>query len=98
MNRINLKRRSILQITANILMPIFSWYKNREVMTLPPELQQDINRFRIDGFARKYFNTHKKGIFRKKVPVEKMLLYQKVMCQKKKGVDNWVGKERRFIN
>ncbi|CAG8733567.1 6552_t:CDS:2, partial [Funneliformis caledonium] len=48
-----------------------------EVMTLPPELQKDINQFRIDGFARKYFNTHKKGIFRKKVPVEKMLLFQK---------------------
>ncbi|CAG8454648.1 1660_t:CDS:10 [Cetraspora pellucida] len=49
-----------------------------EVMTLPAELQQDINKFRIDGFARKYFNTHKKGIFRRKVPVEKMLLFQKV--------------------
>ncbi|CAG8669589.1 4202_t:CDS:2, partial [Cetraspora pellucida] len=48
-----------------------------EVMTLPAELQQDINKFRIDGFARKYFNTHKKGIFRRKVPVEKMLLFQK---------------------
>ncbi|CAI2170444.1 2081_t:CDS:10, partial [Funneliformis geosporum] len=48
-----------------------------EVMTLPPELQKDINQFKIDGFARKYFNTHKKGIFRKKVPVEKMLLFQK---------------------
>ncbi|RIB02959.1 hypothetical protein C2G38_2255281 [Gigaspora rosea] len=48
-----------------------------EVMTLPVELQQDINRFRIDGFARKYFNTHKKGIFRRKVPVEKMLKFQK---------------------
>ncbi|CAG8561530.1 10944_t:CDS:10 [Dentiscutata erythropus] len=48
-----------------------------EVMTLPAELQQDINKFRIDGFARKYFNTHKKGIFRRKVPVEKMLKFQK---------------------
>ncbi|GBC02411.1 hypothetical protein RclHR1_04600011 [Rhizophagus clarus] len=48
-----------------------------EVITLPPELQQDISKFRIDGFARKYFTTHKKGIFRRKVPLEKMLLFQK---------------------
>ncbi|CAB4376882.1 unnamed protein product [Rhizophagus irregularis] len=48
-----------------------------EVITLPPELQEDISKFRIDGFARKYFTTHKKGIFRRKVPVEKMLLFQK---------------------
>ncbi|CAJ0749620.1 14572_t:CDS:2 [Entrophospora sp. SA101] len=49
----------------------------REVMTLPPELQNEINKFSIDGFARKYFVTHKKGIFRRRVPVEKMLLFQK---------------------
>ncbi|RIA84346.1 hypothetical protein C1645_808810 [Glomus cerebriforme] len=48
-----------------------------EVLTLPPELQQEINKFRIDGFARKYFTTHKRGIFRRKVPLEKMLLFQK---------------------
>src|ERR1044072_4876720 len=66
------------QITANTLIPIISFLKNREVLTLPPELQQDINKFRIDGFARKYFITHKKGIFRRKVPVEKMLIFQKV--------------------
>ncbi|CAG8773975.1 8698_t:CDS:2, partial [Acaulospora morrowiae] len=48
-----------------------------EVKIMPQELQQDIAQFGIDGFARKYFNTHKRGIFRRKVPVEKMLLHQK---------------------
>lgn len=64
---------------SNILIPFLSRFKNREVITLPPELQEDISKFRIDGFARKYFTTHKKGIFRRKVPVEKMLLFQKVI-------------------
>ncbi|KAG0243294.1 hypothetical protein BGW41_002479 [Actinomortierella wolfii] len=45
--------------------------------TLPADLQSSISQFRIAGFAQKYFATHKKGIFRRKVPVEKMLLHQK---------------------
>ncbi|KAJ3318115.1 hypothetical protein HDU76_000932 [Blyttiomyces sp. JEL0837] len=44
---------------------------------LPADLQRHINQFRIDGFAKKYFAEHRKGIFRRKVPVEKMLLFQK---------------------
>jgi hypothetical protein len=77
----NYKNKKKKKMTSNILIPILFRFKNREVITLPPELQQDINKFRIDGFARKYFTTHKKGIFRRKVPVEKMLLFQKVIMR-----------------
>ncbi|RUS26185.1 hypothetical protein BC938DRAFT_471108 [Jimgerdemannia flammicorona] len=44
---------------------------------LPSELQLDITQFAIDGFARQYFSKHKKGIFRKRVPVEEMLCWSK---------------------
>ena len=59
---------------------------------LPAELQSSISQFRIAGFARKYFSTHKKGLFRRKVPMEKMLLHQKsplgqpLMVFNKRGV------------
>ncbi|KAG0203633.1 hypothetical protein BGX33_009014 [Mortierella sp. NVP41] len=45
--------------------------------TLPAALQSSISQFRIAGFAQKYFSTHKKGLFRRKVPMERMLLHQK---------------------
>ncbi|KAF9584293.1 hypothetical protein BGW38_006958, partial [Lunasporangiospora selenospora] len=59
---------------------------------LPAELQSSISQFRIAGFAQKYFTTHKKGLFRRKVPMEKMLLHQKasltqpLMVLNKRGV------------
>ncbi|KAI8096129.1 Rho GTPase activation protein [Thamnidium elegans] len=40
---------------------------------LPVGLQQEINRFAIDGFAHKYFSTHKRGLFRRRVPMNEML-------------------------
>ncbi|CAO3618905.1 unnamed protein product [Mucor fragilis] len=45
--------------------------------TLPMGLQQEINRFAIDGFAKKYFSTHKRGLFRRKVPMTEMLKWTK---------------------
>ncbi|KAI8643705.1 hypothetical protein BD408DRAFT_385067 [Parasitella parasitica] len=45
--------------------------------TLPMGLQQEINQFAIDGFAKKYFSTHKRGLFRRKVPMTEMLKWTK---------------------
>ncbi|KAI8814450.1 Rho GTPase activation protein [Cladochytrium replicatum] len=45
--------------------------------TLPKDLQLHITQFRIDGFAQRYFAEHRRGIFRRRVPVEKMLEWQK---------------------
>ena len=46
---------------------------------LPDELASDIQHFAQREFARQYFMTHKTGfIFKKKVPVEKMMVWQKV--------------------
>ncbi|KAI9142002.1 hypothetical protein BKA69DRAFT_1070956 [Paraphysoderma sedebokerense] len=47
------------------------------IKSLPSELKMNISQFKIDGFAKKYFSTHKRGIFRKKVPVEQMLRFSK---------------------
>ncbi|GAB5593534.1 hypothetical protein Unana1_08434 [Umbelopsis nana] len=44
---------------------------------LPANLQREITQFAIDGFAKKYFSTHKKGLFRRKVPMEEMLQWTK---------------------
>ncbi|KAI8997075.1 hypothetical protein BDB01DRAFT_769721 [Pilobolus umbonatus] len=44
---------------------------------LPMSLKQEINCFAIDGFAQKYFSTHKRGLFRRRVPVTEMLKWTK---------------------
>ncbi|KAL2916168.1 hypothetical protein HK105_204259 [Polyrhizophydium stewartii] len=61
-----------MQSTQSMSLPAL-----QSLRTLPPNLLQDISQFKIDGFAKKYFSEHRRGIFRRKVPVEKMLLYQK---------------------
>ncbi|KAJ3365040.1 hypothetical protein GGF31_008839 [Allomyces arbusculus] len=38
---------------------------------------KDMSQYRIDSFARKYFATHKRGLFRRRVPVEKLLVWSK---------------------
>ncbi|KAI9012756.1 hypothetical protein BC832DRAFT_547929 [Gaertneriomyces semiglobifer] len=45
---------------------------------LPLSLQNELSQFRIEGYAQRFFSSHRRGIFfRRKVPVEKMLVYQK---------------------
>lgn len=46
---------------------------------LPQGLLSDINQFKIEGFANKFFTEHRKGLFRQRVPIEKMLVYTKVL-------------------
>jgi hypothetical protein len=47
--------------------------------SLPPDLAQDIQQFVTSEFAQTYFSTHRKGIiFRRKVPLEEMMSWQKV--------------------
>ncbi|KAI8925684.1 Rho GTPase activation protein [Entophlyctis helioformis] len=69
MNPLN---RNNLQATQAMSLPAL-----QSLRKLPTELQMDINQFRIDGFAKKYFGEQRRGIFRRKVPIEKMLVFQK---------------------
>ncbi|CAO3703396.1 unnamed protein product [Rhizopus stolonifer] len=41
--------------------------------SLPNSLQNDIVQFAIDGYAKKYFMTHKKGLFRRRVTMNEMM-------------------------
>lgn len=43
-----------------------------------PDLLASINKFQLEGFAKLYFETHKKGPFRRKVPLVEMLVWTKV--------------------
>ncbi|OAJ43244.1 hypothetical protein BDEG_26617 [Batrachochytrium dendrobatidis JEL423] len=61
-----------IQNTQSMSLPAL-----QSLRTLPPKLLQDITQFKIDGFAKKYFSEHRRGIFRRKVPLEKMLIFQK---------------------
>jgi len=45
--------------------------------TLPSDLQDDINMFQLEGYAKEFFETHKRGIFRRQVPVKEMLCWTK---------------------
>jgi hypothetical protein len=45
--------------------------------SLPSCLQHEITQFAIDGFARKYFATHKRGLFRRTVPIKELLRWTK---------------------
>eukprot|EP00020_Sapocribrum_chincoteaguense_P009027 CAMPEP_0170743762 /NCGR_PEP_ID=MMETSP0437-20130122/7433_1 /TAXON_ID=0 /ORGANISM="Sexangularia sp." /LENGTH=672 /DNA_ID=CAMNT_0011082437 /DNA_START=29 /DNA_END=2044 /DNA_ORIENTATION=- len=46
---------------------------NRPV--LPTEISQELVKFQLEGFARRYFDTKKKGVFRREVPVEELLVW-----------------------
>ncbi|KDQ06482.1 hypothetical protein BOTBODRAFT_121441 [Botryobasidium botryosum FD-172 SS1] len=49
-----------------------------EHFTLPKELADDIQQFGVADFAKRYFSTHKTGlIFRRRVPVEQMMSWQR---------------------
>lgn len=44
---------------------------------LPANLLNEIEKFNFEGYAQKHFAKHRKGIFRRKMPIEKMMVYQK---------------------
>ena len=52
------------------------------------DLKSKIEQFRIQGFAQTYFSKQTSGLFRKKVPIEQMLKYQKVIYLIKKDPIN----------
>jgi hypothetical protein len=67
-----------VQCTLNLYYSRIASNKKLDRPTLPVNLQREITQFAIDGFAQKYFSTHKIGLFRRKVPREKMLQWTKV--------------------
>ncbi|KAG8848131.1 hypothetical protein FRB91_011175 [Serendipita sp. 411] len=46
--------------------------------TLPKNLAQEIQQFQVADFAKRYFSTHRTGLlFRRRVPVEQLMSWQK---------------------
>lgn len=52
--------------------------KQENHLSIPLDLRNDIQQFKIEGYASKFFSTQRKGLFRRKVPIQEMLEYQKV--------------------
>lgn len=51
----------------------------RPYPTLPQDLQMDIQQFSESDYAKQYFSTYRSGfIFRRRVPVEQLMTWQKV--------------------
>jgi hypothetical protein len=69
-NRTNLPQTHAMSLPASYLKFIRS-------KKLPDDLKNDICQFKIDGYAKKYFGVQRRGIFRRKVPLKKVLVYQK---------------------
>jgi hypothetical protein len=44
---------------------------------LPDVLMSEINRFQLEGYAKEYFRTAKKGMFKRTVPVQELLVWTK---------------------
>jgi hypothetical protein len=40
---------------------------------LPVSIADQINSFQLENFAKKYFDHHKKGVFRRQIPIKRML-------------------------
>ncbi|KAG8829254.1 hypothetical protein FRC17_006882, partial [Serendipita sp. 399] len=46
--------------------------------TLPKNLAQEIQQFQVADFAKRYFSTHRTGLlFRRRIPVEQLMVWQK---------------------
>lgn len=60
---------------------------------LPRDLVSEIQQFAQSDFARRYFSTHREGlIFRRRVPVERMMMWQKVRdCRTCVRTANWLS-------
>jgi len=44
--------------------------------TLSADFKNEINKFQLEGYAKHYFSTRKKGIFRRKLPLKELLTFQ----------------------
>jgi hypothetical protein len=63
--------------TQSMSLPALTYDLLIRSKKLPDDLKFDISQFKIDGYAKKYFAVQRRGIFRRKVPLKKVLVYQK---------------------
>ena len=57
---------------------------------LPRGLVEDIQQFQVEDFAKRYFSTHRAGfLFRRRIPVEQLMTWQKVCIYVLEQVPSW---------
>ncbi|CAO3608897.1 unnamed protein product [Cunninghamella blakesleeana] len=77
-----IKNHSNIELSPSTIPNDYPLARIPEKPSLPDGLRQDIKQFAIDGFAQKYFSTHKKGLFRRRVPMNEMLQWTKDSIKK----------------
>lgn len=79
------------------LTPFFTNCRAHPV--LPQDLASDIQQFVQTEFARQYFSTHRTGfIFRRRVPVERLMTWQKVLIFSSIHLLSWLTDDTRFLH
>ena len=69
---------SMLPVSPNFVCPPPASPTTSSPSPLPKDVRGDIAKFQLEGYARKYFKTRKKGIFKRQVPIKDLLTFQKV--------------------
>jgi hypothetical protein len=69
---------SVLPVSPNFVCPPPATPITSSPSALPKDVRGDIAKFQLEGYARKYFKTRKKGIFKRQVPIKDLLTFQKV--------------------
>jgi hypothetical protein len=52
-------------------------YKKEAPPPLSPQLKQEINLFQLEDYAKKYFQTARKGVFKRSIPLKNLLKWSK---------------------
>ncbi|ELR23213.1 RhoGAP domain containing protein [Acanthamoeba castellanii str. Neff] len=68
---------SVLPVSPNFVCPPPATPITSSPSPLPKDVRGDIAKFQLEGYARKYFKTRKKGIFKRQVPIKDLLTFQK---------------------
>lgn len=72
---------SMLPVSPNFVCPPPATPTTSSPSPLPKDVRGDIAKFQLEGYARKYFKTRKKGIFKRQVPIKDLLTFQKVHAE-----------------
>lgn len=65
-------------ILVNYNQPSTKRLSTGDHRTLPRNLAQEIQQFQVADFAKRYFTTHRTGLlFRRRIPVEQLMVWQK---------------------
>jgi len=53
--------------------------RHQSTRSLPKGIKSDINKFQLEDYAKMFFQTRKRGVFKRSVPIKELLTFQKDM-------------------